>query len=108
MTAANGINLYLVAYNSNGFLPTAPNTNFLADQGSSAATQSFSFTDTAGKPFTLVVYNITPGSDVGSAYTLNVSLSNCAAAPSCNPITIANHHCQRRHCQSYSQAFTAT
>lgn len=109
LTATNGINLYLVAYNSTGFVPTNPAANFLADQGSSAATQTFSFTDTASKPFTLVIYNITPGSDSGSTYTLNVSLSNCAAAPACNPIVIAPAALSNGTSGSpYSQLFTAT
>jgi len=81
MTAANGSTMYLVAYNHNGFIPATPNVNFLADQGSSASTQSFAFNVPGGQTFTMVVHEVTPGGSVGSVYNLNVSLSFCASAP---------------------------
>lgn len=110
MTATNGVNLYFVAYNSNGFVPATPNVNFLADQGSSTATQTFNFTDTAGKPYTLVVYNVTPGSGVGSAYTISVSTTNCAAGPACNPIVVSpsSSIINGAAGTAFSQVFSAT
>jgi hypothetical protein len=78
LMAANGTNMYLTAYNSLGYIPATPNINFLADQGSSATVQTFGFTDTAGKSFTMVVHEVNPGGAVGSAYNLSVSLSNCS------------------------------
>ena len=83
VTAANGLNLYCAAYNSAGFVPANPGTNFLADSGTSGPTQTFSFTAPAGQSFTIVVHEVNVGSAVGSAYNLNVSLTNCAAGPVC-------------------------
>jgi len=109
MTAPNGINMYVAAYNNGGFVPATPNTNYLADQGSSAATQTFSFDAPAGQNFTIVVHEVNPGGAVGSSYNLSVSLANCAAGPECTPVTITTNSIATGSTGvAYSQAFSAT
>jgi len=110
MNAANGANLYLVAYNNTGFVPATPNTNYLADAGSvSNASQSLSFTATAGQSFTVVVHELNPATAAGSLYTLNVSLGNCTVAPSCTPVTITTASISNGVLSSaYNQSFAAS
>ncbi|MGC4103417.1 S8 family serine peptidase [Ferruginibacter sp.] len=78
MNAANGANLYCVAYTSAGFVPASPSNNYLADPGSSSTSQQFNFTAPPGN-FTVVVHdiNVTPASN--SPYTLNITIAACAA-----------------------------
>jgi hypothetical protein len=109
LTAGNGNNLYTAAYNSAGFVPSNPNTNFLADAGSSGTTQTYSFTAPAGQPFTVVVHdlNVTPASN--SPYALNVSLSNCSAGPSCTPVSVTTASIASGTTGAlYSQSFAAS
>ena len=85
LSAANGINLYEVAYNSAGFVPANPSTNFAADAGASSSVQVFGLTAVPGSANTIVVHdiNVIPGS--ASPYTLSF--------PACvlnNPATV-NH-----------------
>jgi hypothetical protein len=88
LTSTNGINLYTATYNSSGFVPSNPSTNYLADSGASAATQTYSFTAPAGQAFTTVVHDINVLPTSGSAYTLSVSLAACASGPACTPVSI--------------------
>jgi hypothetical protein len=79
-----GLNLYFAAYNSAGYVPTNPNTNFLADPGTSSATSTFSFDVTAGQQFTIVVHEVNVGAGLGINYTLNLAgpvAGVCVAAP---------------------------
>ena len=89
VNSTNGLNIYTAAYNSAGFVPSNPATNFVANPGQSATTMQYSFTAPAGKKYTIVVHdvNVTPAS--GSLYTLTVSNSNCAVAPACATIKVA-------------------
>jgi hypothetical protein len=84
--AANGINMYASAFNNNGFVPATPSLNFLADQGSSSATQTFGFTAPAGQSFTIVVNEVNVGTANGSPYSLSVSLGLCSP-PGTLPLT---------------------
>ena len=79
MTAANGLNLGSVAYNSGGFVPADPSMNYLADSGSSSAVQTYGISSNAGTGITLVVHdiNVVPGS--ASPYTL--SFPSCLLTP---------------------------
>jgi hypothetical protein len=65
--------LFLAGYNSSGFVPSNPGTNYLADAGVSATTSSFSITTVAGQQYTVVVHDINSGGGSGTSYTLNVS-----------------------------------
>lgn len=65
--------LFLAGYNSSGFVPSNPGTNYLADAGVSAATTSFSINTVAGQQYTVVVHDINPGGGSGTNYTLTVS-----------------------------------
>lgn len=85
LMSTNGVLLYAVAYNNNGFVPTNPNANFLADQGLSGNGQSFSFNVPAGQAFTVVVHDINAASTATYNYNLNVSLSTCS--PVILPVT---------------------
>ncbi len=86
MNADSGLNLYCVAYNDSGFVPASPDKHFLADPGQSANTQTYSFNVAAGKSFTVVVHEVNSGTLTGTPYNLNVSLSNCSAAPAAMPV----------------------
>ncbi|HXF43387.1 MAG TPA: S8 family serine peptidase, partial [Pyrinomonadaceae bacterium] len=73
LTAANGIQLYVVAY-SGSFDPSNPKLNFLADPGQSlSGTTFFSFNVTAGQTIVIVVHEISVGGGLGQTYTLNVA-----------------------------------
>jgi len=68
-------NLYAAAYDQNGFNPADPGANFLADHGNSPNnefTRTFSFSATAGVPFSVVVHEVNPGGGVGQFYELKV------------------------------------
>ena len=84
--------MYLAVYGSGGYVPTAIQTNYLADWGvTSAGLVTVGFNATAGQPFTLVVHEITAGGGIGAAYTLNVSgpiLGACSLAPTAAPVSI--------------------
>ena len=72
---AAGFDLYAVAYNNLGFVPSNPATNYLADHGNSpnnANPRTFSFNVTAGVPFSIVVHEVNPDLGIGQAYTLEV------------------------------------
>lgn len=73
MSSTNGSNLFSAAYNNSGFVPANPNTNFLADPGTSAASVTYSFNVSAGQKFTVVVHEVTPAGAIGSNYTLGIS-----------------------------------
>ena len=70
--------LLAAAYGAGGFVPTAPDQNYLADAGSSPNTQTpttFSFLAPAGQQFTIVVHELNAGSGTGvglGAYTLKI------------------------------------
>ncbi|MBV9242355.1 MAG: carboxypeptidase regulatory-like domain-containing protein, partial [Acidobacteria bacterium] len=87
--------LYSVAYNNSGYLPATPNTNFLADPGSSTTTMTYSFNVTAGQNFTVVVHEVTVGAGIGQNYTLSLSgpplAGGCTtyAGPSAAAVTIS-------------------
>jgi len=109
MTANDGINMYAIAYDSSGFVPLSPTTDYLADQGSSGPTQTFGFTAPAGKPFTIVVLELNPATAVDSAYKLNISLTNCASGPACSPVNITSTSIAAANTNSvYTQSFTAS
>ncbi len=88
LSSSNGANLYSAAYNSSGFVPANPSTNFVAAPGSSSTTQTYSFTVAASSAFTVVVHdvNVTPASN--SPYTLSITYTSCTAGPACTPVTI--------------------
>ena len=88
LASANGSILYTAAYTSSGFVPANPSTNFLADPGSSATLQTYSFNVAAATAFTVVVHdiNVTPASN--SPYTLTVALATCASGPACSAVSI--------------------
>jgi hypothetical protein len=93
MSAANGLNLFSAAYNSGGFTPADPSANYLADPGSSSATQVYGVSANAGTGITLVVHdvNVTPGSN--SPYTLTIPGCIFTAAGSVNhpPTAVAQN-----------------
>lgn len=88
VTSANGINLFVAAYNEAGFLAANPSTNYVASPGLSGPAVSFSFNAPAGKAFTVVIHdvNILPASN--SPYRLSLSLATCTAGPACTPTDI--------------------
>ncbi len=109
LTSSNGLNIYTVAYNSSGFVPSNPSTNYLAEPGQSANTQTYSFTVAAGAAFTVVVHdvNVTPASN--SPYNLSVTYIGCGAAPACTPVTITTSSIAGGATGSaYTQSFSAT
>jgi uncharacterized repeat protein (TIGR01451 family) len=74
--AAAGSQLYLAAYNNTGFVPTAIQTNYLADRGvTTLGDQTIGFNVPAGQSFTVVIHEIVAGATNANAcpYTLNVS-----------------------------------
>ncbi len=85
LNAANGVNIYEVAYNSAGFVPADPSMNFAADAGASGTVQTFGLTSVPGSANTIVVHdiNVVPGS--ASPYTLSFPV--CVLT---NPATV-NH-----------------
>lgn len=86
--ASDGTKFHL-AYNGNGFIPTAITTNYLADPGGSTNGVSvFRFQAPAGEPFTIVVNDVAGGTV--NPYTLNVGLVTCSTPPACTPIDITN------------------
>ncbi len=89
--AAAGSQLYLVAYNNSGFVPTAIQTNYLADWGvTTLGDQTISFNVPGNANFTLVVHEVTAGATNTNAcpYTLTISGLSCPAGPVCAPITV--------------------
>ncbi len=68
----------IVVYDQNGFVPSNPSTNYLADPGISAMNSSvtFSFLVTRGLPFSIIVNEVNPGAGIGDSYTLNISNVN--------------------------------
>lgn len=109
LTSPNGSSIYTATYTSAGFVPSDPSTNYLADPGSSGATQTYSFTAPAGQAFTTVVHdvNVTPAS--GITYTLSVSLAACAGGPACTPVSITNASIASGATGAvYAQSFAAT
>ncbi|HEX8999426.1 MAG TPA: putative Ig domain-containing protein, partial [Blastocatellia bacterium] len=89
--AAAGSQLYLAAYNNSGFVPTAIQTNYLADRGvTTLGNQTISFNVPGNANFTLVVHEITSGATNTNAcpYTLTISGLTCPAGPVCAPITV--------------------
>jgi len=80
----------IVAYNQNGYSPSNPSTNYLADPGSSAMNNSvtFSFLVTRGVPFSLVVTEVNPGAGIGDNYTLNIS--NVKLVPTVKVTSVLN------------------
>ena len=67
--------IHLVAYDQNGFNPTAPADNYIADTGLSSVNdvQHMSFLVQAGVPFDLVVFEVNSASSIGDEYTLNLT-----------------------------------
>ena len=64
--------LYTAAYNGN-YVPTAIQTNYLADPGTSSASMVYSFNVTAGQQFTIVVHEVTAATAIGQNYTLSLT-----------------------------------
>lgn len=64
----------VVVYDENGYVPSDPSANYLADAGSSSANgaRTLSVSVTAGVPFDVVVSELTPGAGTGDSYTLAV------------------------------------
>jgi hypothetical protein len=85
-------NMYVAVYGSGGYVPTAIQTNYLADWGvTTAGLVTVGFNATAGQQFTVVVHEITVGAGIGSAYTLNVSgpiTGACTLAPTAAQVSI--------------------
>lgn len=99
-------NKFHLAYNNNGFVPSAVSTNYLADPGSSFSYSKFSFEAPAGQNFTIVVNDVSGGD---GNYNLNVGLLGCSTAPECTPVVIAAPTATTTIVGTpYSQAFTAT
>jgi hypothetical protein len=73
VTVTQGASLLYTAAYSGSFVPATPNTNFLADPGSSSTSMSYSFDAVAGQTYTIVVHEVTVGAGVGQSYTLNLS-----------------------------------
>ena len=90
LTSANGLDIYQAAYNDSGYVPATPALHYLAGAGSSGTLTSFSFTAAPGKKFTVVIHAVTPGAQVGSAYSLGINFNLCAASPACNLVDITN------------------
>lgn len=90
LTSVNGIDLYQTAYNDSGYAPATPLVHYLAGAGLSGTPTSFEFTVAAGKKFTVVVHAVTPGAQVGTAYSLGINFNLCSAGPACNPAVITN------------------
>lgn len=109
LTSANGIDLYQAAYNDSGYVPATPTARYLAGAGVSGTTTSFAFTVAPGRKFTIVVHAVTPGAQVGSAYSLAVNFNLCSASPACNPVVISNNTIANGATGApYAQLFTAT
>ncbi len=75
-----GNTLFVLAYGNAGLVTSAPDTNYLADAGSSTATATFSFNVPAGESFTLAVHEVAAGGGGGTAYTLSVNLPSADLA----------------------------
>ena len=90
LTSVNGIDLYQTAYNDSGYAPATPLVHYLAGAGLSGTPTSFAFTVAPGKKFTVVVHAVTPGAQVGTAYSLGINFELCSAGPACNPAVITN------------------
>ena len=78
MSSTNADSLFCVTYNDSGFVPANPSSHFLADGGNSFSPENYSFNVASGKSFTVVVHEVGSGGGVGSAYNLDVSLSQCS------------------------------
>lgn len=85
--ASPAANKFHLAYNNNGFIPSAVSTNYLADPGSSGTFSKFSFEAPAGQNFTIVVNDVSGGD---GNYNLQVGLLTCNAAPACTSIVVTN------------------
>ncbi|HYN16070.1 MAG TPA: S8 family serine peptidase [Terriglobales bacterium] len=76
MTSDNGVNLFTAAY-SPDVVPTNLATGYFADAGSSNTVQSFGMETTAGKTYTLILYDV-PLLETPSASAYNLQFSGCA------------------------------
>jgi hypothetical protein len=111
MAASNAVNLFTAAYNSSGFVPSNPLTNYIGDAGASFSVQTFGFTIAAGQSFTVVVHEVGFGGAgaTASPYNLTIAFNTCPAGPTCTPITITTSSIASGSKNiAYSQAFTAT
>lgn len=90
LSAATNV-LYSAAYNSAGFVPANPNTNFLADAGTSGVSTTYSFDVVAGQTFTVVVHEVDVNGGIGTNYTLNVSgpVSGGCLAPTAASVSVS-------------------
>jgi hypothetical protein len=93
-TLNNAANLmYLAVYGNGGYIPTAIQTNYLADWGvTTGGLVTIGFNATAGQQFTIVVHEINLGGGIGANYTLNVSgpiTGACALVPTAASVQIA-------------------
>ena len=105
----SAVSLFSVGYTSGGFVPATPNSNYLADPGTSNLSTTYSFTAPAGQPFTVVVHEVNTGGATGQAYTLNVSLAVCAAGSACTPVSITTPSVAAGSAGvPYTQSFAAT
>jgi len=68
--------IFAAVYNSSGFVPAGPSSNYLADVGASptgTARVSAFFNVVAGQQFTVVVSEVNPGAGIGTVYTLTIN-----------------------------------
>lgn len=85
-TACNtGTTLFSATYNNGGFVPTAIQTNYLADSGVANGLPPYSFIVPAGQNFTVVLHEVAvTANGNGCAYTMNitgVTVPICVTAP---------------------------
>ncbi len=74
-TTGTGYDFYSAAYNSSGFNPSNPSSNFLADNGVSpnlGNPRTYSFWVTVGQPFSVVVHEVNPDIGIGKDYKLEI------------------------------------
>lgn len=88
----SGNNMYVAVYGNGGYVPSAIQTNYLADWGvTTGGTVTVGFNAVAGQQFTVVVHEIALGAGTGQTYTLTVTgpLSGaCAAVPTAANVQI--------------------
>jgi hypothetical protein len=91
VTSSNSSHIFSVTYNDGGYVPVSPGLGFIADGGNSFDPEQYSFTAPAGKSFTVIIHAVTPDSAIVAPYTLNVSLSECAAVTATTTYTFTGN-----------------
>jgi hypothetical protein len=79
LTSVNGAALFHAAYNSGGFVPATPSTDYLADPGNSLPSISYGVSANAGTGITFVVHDLNAGASSNSPYTL--TFPSCTVTP---------------------------